>query len=100
MTRAMCRFASALLTIGYSAFAVALASATEADPPPHPVPIVVVEPVVPSRTRGIHPQIPNVASPVANHYRTAESVSLAIAIVPDPLVPRYRRLYDLNILAL
>jgi hypothetical protein len=39
-------------------------------------------------------------APVANHYLKADSVGLALAIVPDPLVPRYGRLFDLHVLAL
>ena len=53
-----------------------------------------------TRNRGLHPQLTHVATPVADHYIKADSVALALAVVPDPLVPRYRRLFDLNILAL
>jgi len=66
----------------------------------HKASVVLVAPAVSARNRGIHSQLTHVATPVADHYIRADSVALALAIVPDPLVPRYRRLYDLNILAL
>jgi hypothetical protein len=52
-----------------------------------------------SHKPSIHPQM-SVGTPVANHYVTADSVALAIATVPDPMVPRYGRLFDLSVLAL
>src|SRR5215471_12096541 len=33
-------------------------------------------------------------------FPDADRISLAVAVVPDPLVPRYRRLYDLNLVAI
>lgn len=50
--------------------------------------------------RGVHPQIPNVAVPIATRYPRAAKIGLGIVVVPDPLVPRYRRMYDLSIAAL
>ncbi len=50
--------------------------------------------------RGVHSQMPNVAVPIAVRYPRAASIGLAIVVVPDPLVPRYRRLYDLSIAAI
>jgi hypothetical protein len=49
--------------------------------------------------RGVHPQLP-AAELIARMYPHASSVGVAIAVVPDPLVPRYRRLYDLSIKAI
>jgi hypothetical protein len=61
---------------------------------------IVVAPAPQSRKPPIRPQISHVGVPVANHYLKADSVGLALAIVPDPLVPRYGRLFDLHVLAL
>jgi hypothetical protein len=49
--------------------------------------------------RGVQNQI-TAAEPIAKKYPEASSISMAIAIVPDPLVPRYRRPYDLSIKAI
>jgi hypothetical protein len=53
-----------------------------------------------ARYGGVHSQIPNVAVPIGVRYPRAATIGLAIVVVPDPLVPRYRRLYDLSISAL
>ncbi len=53
-----------------------------------------------ARYEGVHSQIPNVAVPIGVRYPRAATIGLAIVVVPDPLVPRYRRLYDLSISAL
>jgi hypothetical protein len=50
--------------------------------------------------RGVHAQIPNVAVPIAKRYPRAAKIGLGIVVVPDPLVPRYRRMYDLSIAAI
>ena len=49
--------------------------------------------------RGVHAQLP-AAEFIARMYPHATSAGVAIAVVPDPLVPRYRRLYDLSIKAI
>jgi hypothetical protein len=61
---------------------------------------IVVAPAPQSHKPPIRPQISHVGAPVANHYLKADSIGLALAIVPDPLVPRYGRLFDLHVLAL
>src|SRR5882672_1605045 len=61
---------------------------------------VVVAPAPQPGKSPVRPQIAHVGTPVANHYVKADSVGLAIAIVPDPLVPRYGRMFDLYVLAL
>jgi len=43
----------------------------------------------------IHP-----AATLASLFPEAEQISVAVAVVPDPLVPRYRRLYDLELVAI
>ncbi len=68
--------------------------------PPINASAVVVAPAPPSHKPPIRPQIAHVGEPVANRYLKADSVGLALAIVPDPLVPRYGRLFDLHVLAL
>lgn len=47
----------------------------------------------------VSPQI-EAASFVANTYPHATSISFGVVIVPNPLVPRYRRPYDLSIKAI
>lgn len=42
----------------------------------------------------------NPAVTLASLFPEAEKISLAVAVVPDPLVPRYRRLYDLDLVAI
>jgi hypothetical protein len=42
----------------------------------------------------------NPAINLASLFPDADLISLAVAVVPDPLVPRYRRLYDLDIVAI
>src|SRR5262249_49688460 len=37
---------------------------------------------------------------LATLFPEAEQISLAVAVVPDPLVPRYRRLYDHHLVAI
>ena len=46
-------------------------------------------------SRQIHP-----AMTLASLFPEAEQIGLAVAVVPDPLVPRYRRLYDLELVAI
>jgi hypothetical protein len=49
------------------------------------------------------PNFPSQVNPqedVANLYPQAGHIGFAVAIVPDPNVPRYRRLFDLNIQAI
>ena len=48
-------------------------------------------------------KFPSQVSPqenLANLYPQAGHIGFAVAIVPDPNVPRYRRLFDLNIQAI
>jgi len=61
--------------------------------------IVILQRDAKSPHRGVHNQIA-AAEPIAKKYPEATSISMAIAIVPDPLVPRYRRPYDLSIKAI
>ena len=42
----------------------------------------------------------NPAMTLASLFPEAEQIGLAVAVVPDPLVPRYRRLYDLELVAI
>jgi hypothetical protein len=42
----------------------------------------------------------NPAINLARLFPDADLISLAVAVVPDPLVPRYRRLYDLDVVAI
>jgi hypothetical protein len=42
----------------------------------------------------------NPATTLASLFPDADRISLAVAVVPDPLVPRYRRLYDLDLVAI
>jgi hypothetical protein len=42
----------------------------------------------------------NPAMNLSSLFPDADRISLAVAIVPDPLVPRYRRLYDLDLVAI
>src|ERR1700745_1789173 len=37
---------------------------------------------------------------LANLFPDADRISLGVVVVPDPLVPRYRRLYDLDLVAI
>src|SRR5882757_4616120 len=42
----------------------------------------------------------NPAVTLTSLFPGADQISLAVAVVPDPLVPRYRRLYDLDLVAI
>src|SRR5215468_11177592 len=42
----------------------------------------------------------NPATNLSTLFPDADRISLAVAVVPDPLVPRYRRLYDLELVAI
>ena len=42
----------------------------------------------------------NPAMNLSSLFPDADRISLAVAVVPDPLVPRYRRLYDLDLVAI
>jgi hypothetical protein len=42
----------------------------------------------------------NPAMNLSSLFPDADRISLAVAVVPDPLVPRYRRLYDLELVAI
>ena len=55
------------------------------------------EPATPES--GIRPQV-YPATRLSTLFPAAVQISFAVAVVPDPLVPRYRRPYDLEIVAL
>jgi len=42
----------------------------------------------------------NPAMNLSSLFPDADRISLAVAVIPDPLVPRYRRLYDLELVAI
>ena len=42
----------------------------------------------------------NPAMSLPSLFPDADQISMAVAVVPDPLVPRYRRLYDLDLVAI
>jgi len=42
----------------------------------------------------------NPAMNLSSLFPDADRISLAVAVVPDPLVPRYRRLYDFELVAI
>ena len=48
---------------------------------------------------GVRPQV-YPAARLATLFPAAVQISFAVAVVPDPLVPRYRRPYDLEVVAL
>jgi hypothetical protein len=77
-------------------FAAASASAGDVTPP---IQIKLV-----SAADQPHPQGPRYQiDPTADLRRTfpkASQISVGVAVVPDPLVPRYRRLYDLSVEAI
>jgi hypothetical protein len=52
-----------------------------------------------STTSGVRPQV-YPAAWLAGLFPSAVKISFVVAVVPDPLVPRYRRPYDLDIVAL
>ena len=63
-----------------------------AQAPPTPTPATAVKAAVPAQV--------NPASDLAKLYPRAGSIGLALAIVPDPHIPRYRRLFDLEVQAI
>ena len=48
---------------------------------------------------GVRPQV-YPAAQLATLFPAAVQISFGVAVVPDPLVPRYRRPYDLEVIAL
>jgi hypothetical protein len=52
-----------------------------------------------ARYQDVYSQV-NPQADLAKLFPQANQISLAVAILPDPLVPRYRRLYDLDIAAI
>ena len=78
-------------------FAVAAASA--ADPPAPPIQIKLVSPPDHPPPQGPHNQIDPTTDLRATFPR-ASQISVGVAVVPDPTVPRYRRLYDLSVEAI
>ena len=74
------------------------AAETEAAPQAK-APIVYLAPGSAAIHRGVHAQL-QAGEPLVRRYPKASTIGLAIAVVPDPLVPRYRRAYDLAIKAI
>jgi hypothetical protein len=62
----------------------------------------LVAPALPSAKNALSEDIwqINPATTLASLFPDADRISLAVAVVPDPLVPRYRRLYDLDLVAI
>ncbi|MFL6606258.1 MAG: hypothetical protein ACJ8R9_33710 [Steroidobacteraceae bacterium] len=83
-----------LLTAGASA--VASATTEEATAPPGPT--------KPNPAGLPHPQGPRFqidpTADLRDTFPRASQISLGVAVVPDPMVPRYRRLYDLSVEAI
>src|SRR5271167_4122933 len=94
-----------MLAIGLMGFGMfsnpAIAPAAEASAVNRSAPKSVL--VVPQSSRdphrGFHRQM-DATEFIAHRYPQASSIGVAVALVPDPLVPRYRRLYDLSIMAI
>ena len=59
----------------------------------------VQQPAVPAGKSTVPAQV-DPASDLAKLYPQAGSIGLALAIVPDPHIPRYRRLFDLEVQAI
>jgi hypothetical protein len=71
-----------------------LAAAATAGSPP--IQIKLVSPADPPHSQGPRYQIDPTAD-LRVTFPQASQISVGVAIVPDPMVPRYRRLYDLSV---
>jgi hypothetical protein len=93
---AMRAYLAKLALLAAAMFAAASATAGDGAPPPIRVKLV--------STEHAHPQGPrDQIDPTANlrdTFSDTAQISVGVAIVPDPMVPRYRRLYDLSVEAI
>jgi len=98
--RRTCAFAFVLTLASFGMNAAAQVSATATAPAPT---ATTTSTATATATTTTNPAVPSQVDPagdLAKLYPQAGSIGLAIAIVPDPSIPRYRRVFDLQIQAI